>query len=267
MSPYRFFFLVLGMVSLAGCARSGATVAPPEGWSEGEIRAHLRQLTEPVAAADSARAARRVLYAARRMEVAGLMPARDPSFLLAMGKEGRSPSLIAVSDPAQSHVLGYVTGRHPSYYDELVLVVADLDRPAAAAALEVARVLAEQARDTQVPERTVLFALWAPPRTGIFGLQDYLAHPTWGLDSVTRVLLVTADTAAVAESKRLLTERGLLPEVVTTSQTLAVPDGQAAVTQAFDVVRTAHLAETLYRRLRAVATVEDSTAAGFVEIQ
>ncbi len=266
MLRYCFFFLVL--VSLAGCARSGGVVEPAAGWDEGAIRAHLRQLTEPGIAADSAQAARRTLYAARRMEVAGLMPARDPSFLVTMGTAERSLALPSGPDPAQAHVLGYVTGRHPSYYDELVLVAADLNRPGAAATLAVARALAEQARDTQVPERTVLFALWAPPRTGALGLRDYLANPTWGLDHVDRVLFVGMDTSAVAESRRLLEARGIASEVVTVDDGNGdVPGAQPEVMQARVLANTTLLAEVLYGRLRAAATAEDSTAAGLIGVK
>ena len=261
----RFLFLSLMLVALIGCAGRGATVETPVGWDEGALRAHLRQLTDPSAAADSARAARRTLYAARRMEAAGLMPARDPSFLVPMGAP--VPPAAIATDPARAHVLGYVTGRHPSYYDELVIVAADLDRPGAAAALEVARKFAEQARDTQVPERTVLFALWAPPRTGALGLRDYLANPTWGLGSVDRVLLVATDTATVSESRRLLEARGIAVDVVTVSGGgVNSPDTQPAVAEALALANTTLLAEVLAGRLRSAVTVEDSTAAGLVEI-
>lgn len=260
MVSSRLLILALLLVASTGCARSGRTVGAPARWDEGAIRAHLRQLAGPVAVTDSTRAARRVLYAARQMEIAGLMPARDPSFLVAAG--GAPPALLGAPNPAQAHVLGYVTGRHPSYYDELVLVVADLDRPGAAAALEVARLLAYEARDTQVPERTVLFALWAPPHTGALGLQDYLANPTWGLDHVDRVLLVTTDTSTVVESQRLLDARGIAYEVVTSNQSVAVPSQQPDVVQAFALVNTTLLTQVLDVRLRTAAIVEDSAAVG-----
>lgn len=265
---YRFLFLSLVFAAFAGCAGGERAVEAPQQWDEGAIRAHLRQLVEPVAVADSARAARRTLYAARRLEVAGLMPARDPSFLVGMGTPPRSPMTSSAVDPARAHVLGYVTGRHPSYYDELVLVAADLDRPGAAAVLAVARRLADEARDTQVPERTVLFALWAPPRTGVLGLRDYLANPTWALDHVDRVLLVTTDTSSASESRRLLEARGIAVDVVAVSdQTVVATGSQPEVVQAVALANTTLLADVLDRRLRAAATVEDSTAAGLVRAE
>ena len=244
MLQLRVLLFSLTLVSLTGCVRSERAVTPAARWDEGMIRTHIRQLVQPVAVADSARASRRALYAARRMEAAGLMPARDPSFFIAAG--GVSAAMVASGiDPSQAHVLGYVTGRDPGYYGELVLVAADLDRPAGAAALEVARVLALEAHDTQVPERTVLFALWAPPRTGSLGLGDFLANPTWGLEGIARVLLVASDTAAVAESKRLLDERGIASEIVTGRQMISVPAPQSSVSEAFTLLNVTLLAEAL----------------------
>ncbi|MEP0546857.1 MAG: hypothetical protein ABJF88_07990 [Rhodothermales bacterium] len=265
---YRLLCLPLMLAAFAGCVGAERAVEAPPRWDEGALRVHLRQLVEPIAVADSARAARRTLYAARRLEVAGLMPARDPSFLVGMGTPQRSPVASSAVDPARSHVLGYVTGRHPSYYDELVLVAADLDRPGAAAALEVARRLADEARDTQVPERTVLFALWAPPRTGALGLRDYLANPTWALDGVTRVLLVTTEPSTAAESRQLLEARGIAVDVVAVSdQTVIAAGTQPEVVQAVVLANTTLLTDVLDRRLRAAATAEDSTAAGLVRVE
>ncbi len=239
-------------------------------WSEGALREHLRQLAEPTARVDSVQAVRRTLYAARQMEAAGLMPARDPSFLVAMGASGLLAARATAVNPARAHVLGYVTGRNPSHYDELVLVAADLDSAGAAAALEVARVLAQQALDTQVPERTVLFALWAPPRTGALGLRDYLANPTWALQNIRRVLLVTADTAAAAESGRLLEKRGIAFEVVTPADHEVTSEGlRPASERARTLARTERLAEALFARIRAAAVgpfIADSLAADSLAI-
>jgi hypothetical protein len=265
---FRLLILPLMLVALAGCVGSERAVDAPPEWDESALRAHLRQLVDPAAVADSARAARRTLYAARRFEVAGLMPARDPSFLVGTGTTQRSPATASATDPARAHVLGYVTGRHPSHYDELVLVAADLDRPGAAAVLAVARRLADEARDTQVPERTVLFALWAPPRTGALGLRDYLANPTWALDHVDRVLLVTTEPSAASESRELLEARGIAVDVVAVSeQTVIGAEAQPEVVQAIALANVTLLADVLDRRLRAAATVEDSTAAGLVRAE
>lgn len=268
MHPLRFVFLApfVGAVflaaSLAGCASSATSDGVVEGrvWSESALRDHLRQLTDPAASADSASAARRATYAVRRMRAAGLMPAREPSFLVRQNRTDVPASSEAFVDPAQAHVLGYVAGRHPSYYDELVLVVADLNAPGAAAVLAAARALAEEARYTQTPERSVLFALWAPPRTGALGLSDFLANPTWALPNVTRALLVTTDTAAVAESSQLLRDRGIPAEVVTVEdRSVAGSAGRPEVEQARVLARTVRLAEALYTHVLAVAVGRDST--------
>ena len=259
----RFVFASLFAASLVGCAGTEDVVEAEERWDEGALRGHLRQLTEPIVPFDSVRVARRTLYAARRMEAAGLMPARDPSFLVRMRGADPSESPQTFISPTQAHVLGYVAGRHPSYYDELVLVAADLDSRGAAAALEVARVLAEQARFTQTPERTVLFALWSPPRTGAAGLVDFLANPTWALPNVTRALLVTADTASAAEGQRLLETRGISSGIVSVDdQSVSRPGSEAGfIREARTLARTVRLADALYARVLAASTPRDSTAA------
>jgi hypothetical protein len=261
---------VLLVALVAGCASSdGAssdgTVEEEPVWSEGALRDHLGQLTAPVASADSALAARRTLYAVRRMRAAGLMPAREPSFLVRQStprsRIDGPASLETSADPAQAHVLGYVTGRHPSHYDELVLVAADLNAPGAAAVLETARALAARARYTQTPERSVLFALWAPPRTGALGLSDFLANPTWALPNVVRALLVTTEPASVAESLRVLRARGIPVDVVTVEdQSVAAQGGQPEAEQARRLARTGWLTDALYARVLATAAGRDSTA-------
>ena len=219
----RFLFAALLLAPLAGCA-SGGVANEGAAWTESALRDHLRQLADPAVPADSALAARRTLYAARRMRAAGLMPAREPSFLLRMGGTPVPASPEASVGPTQAHVLGYVVGRHPSHSDELVLVAADLNSAGAAAVLETARVLAQEARYTQTPERSVLFALWAPPRTGAQGLSDFLANPTWALPNMRRVLLVVADSGAVTESRRRLEAHEIPAEVVVVDdRSMAVP--------------------------------------------
>jgi len=252
---------VLLAVAQAGCAGSGDAVEREERWSEGAFRGHLRQLTEPIVPSDSSRLARRTLYAARQMEAAGLMPARDPSFLVRM--RGTSlPVPAASADPAQAHVLGYVAGRHPSYYDELVLVAADVNSVSAVAVLEVARVLAEQARFTQTPERTVLFALWSPPRTGLRGLADFLSNPTWALPNVERALLVTSDSSAAAEGRALLGARGIPADIVAVEdRNVTAQETSQDVLDARTLTRAILLADFLYARTAAAATARDSTAA------
>ncbi len=250
--PLRLLFrlaVVLAVGLTAGGCSGGRVVPEAEVViSERALRSHLRVLAEPVIAADSARAAERARYAAGRMRSAGLMPVLESSFLLRQDGSSTGPLL----DPARVHVLGYVAGRHPSYADELVLVAADLDGTGAAAALEAARVLAEEARTTQVPERTVLVALWGPPRTGAFGLADYLAHPTWALDGVRRVLLVSADTAATNEGRRMLAARGIEAEALALGDR-TVAEAAPEVERARAFAQAVRLTDALLARTRAAA--------------
>ncbi len=174
------------------------------------------------------------------------MPVLDGAFLLrASGSRG------SVLDPSQAHALGYIAGRHPSYADQLVLVAAQRDGAEGAAALEAVRILMEGARFTQVPERSVLVALWASSSSEASGLRDYLARPTWALEKVQRVLLVSADTAAIRGSRQMLDARGIASEVVTIP-----PDSLAESLPSRDarLVRAARLAEVLLARTRAVTT-------------
>ena len=259
LSLSRLLLAALLAASLAGCAGSDDVAEVEERWVEGDFRDHLRQLTEPIVPFDSSRVARRTRYAARRMEAAGLMPARDPSFLVRM-RGTPLPVPAASVDPTQAHVLGYVAGRHPSYHDELVLVAADLNSVSAAAVLEVAQAVAEQARFTQTPERTVLFALWSPPRTGARGLADFLSNPTWALPNVEHVLLVTADSLAASESQRLLEAQDIPSDVVAVAdQSVTVQETPQDVIEARTLTRTVLLADFLHARVLAAATVRDST--------
>lgn len=238
----RTVSLLVGLVltgGLAGCASSEAVPRGPYAISERALFEHLDRLgtsaVDSAAAArvDSAAAARQAGYAARQMRAAGLMPVQASSFFLR---------------PGARDVLGYVPGRHPSHADTLVVVVADLEGAAAAAVLETARRLALEALDTQVPNRSLLFALWDPARDQRSGLSGYLAHPTWGLDRVARVVLVTAEAAAAVRDEALLGTYGVASEVV---EVPPMGDGVAAR----EMLRAGSraLAETLYLRVRSLS--------------
>ena len=236
--------LLLASLALvaAGCGGAEAVQHDSYALSESALYGHLDRLvgSEP----DSAQAARRAGYAAGQMRAAGLMPVFASSFFLA--------GVAGADDPGRAHVLGYVPGRHPSYADTLVVVAADRDSPGAAAALETARRLALEALDVQVPARTVLFALWAPPRSGARGVADYLARPTWGIDQIARVLLVSSDSAAVAESRAVLDAHGVAAEQVSIPPTSAQADRPGAKRERLRS-ETLRLAEILHRRTRVVS--------------
>ena len=237
------FLLLLGVVALASCTGGGRTSVPGDATrSDGALRSHLRALAEPPVAADSAQAASRARYAAGRMRDSGLMPVLESRFLTPAGRRG------LVLDPSQAHVLGYIAGRHPSYADDLVLVAAQRDGVGGAAALEAARILAVEARYTQVPGRSVLVALWAA-NPGL-GLRDYLANPTWATERIHRALLVSSDTADARTSQHLLDGHGLASEVVTVAVDSLVMAGSSSLR----LSEAASLTDALLVRMRAAAT-------------
>ncbi len=257
MTRSLFCIVAVGILVAAGCGGSAETVRPdPYALSERALYAAADRLTTP--ASDSVQAVRRSRYAAQRMREAGLMPAFDQSFFDFFESGGVKPS-----DPARAHVLGYIPGRNPSHAGRLVMIAADLDTPAAAAALETARRLALEALDTQVPERTVLVALWAPPHTGSVGLADYLAHPTWALEGIDHVLLVTADSSTAQQAQVLLNTHGIGSERLETPRLITRPSsGQAPETRANEARVQATFvtfAESLYVKARSLALVPDSS--------
>ena len=131
---------------------------------------------------DSSARARRAAIVSSALRSAGWMPAVYDRYALAAG-------------PEDQHLWATLAGRDPSRYSEVVIVAVDLDASAPlAAALETARRLARQAAFDQVPERSVLLALFAPTRPGVEGLRHLAARPPWALDAVRHVLYVTADT-------------------------------------------------------------------------
>ena len=233
-----FCFAVLLILS-AGCGGSSKTVQiDPYALSERNLFGDAARLTAP--APDSAAAVRRVLYAAQRMREDALMPPFPSSFLLPR-EAGQG-----------AHVLGYVPGRDPSHAGHLVIVAADLNTSLAAAVLETARRLAREALDTQVPERTVLAALWTPPRTGSTGLGDFLAHPTWAHKNIDRVLFVTADSVAAQRAQTLGEAHDIVVEwVAGPAKTVTSPAAEADL---------AAFAEALYAQTRAHSLVADTLA-------
>ncbi|MEM1041155.1 MAG: hypothetical protein AAGI91_00855 [Bacteroidota bacterium] len=247
MLPAPRSLVLLLALAATGCGGGRAFSEADQEISTSALRTHLRALAEPLVPLDSAEVADRARYAAGRMRAIGMMPVLDGSFLLrASGATGPVP------DPSQAHVLGYIAGRHPSYADELVLVAASLESAEGSAVLEAARVLTEEARFTQTPERSVLVALWSPSRPEAAGLEDYLARPTWTLGRTHRVLVVAADTAAARASRDLLSDRGVASERVT------VPPGSlgAVLVRDAEALRAVRLTEAVLARARA-ATASD----------
>ncbi|MEM6782540.1 MAG: hypothetical protein AAF624_02265 [Bacteroidota bacterium] len=182
-------WLLIG-IGLSGCV---ATTAPASSsGSDSVVRSALRQfvptsgdslsLVEQLA--DQAEALR---YAEERLQRYGWTPAAGASYLQ------RHPG-AASADSGQAHVLSLLPGRDGRVRNDLVIVAADLDGAGAAAAISVARRLAERAIYDHAPGRTVLLGLWGAPRNGTRGFGDLARFPGWVPSQVAAVFYATADT-------------------------------------------------------------------------
>lgn len=90
-------------------------------------------------------------------------------------------------------VAGIVPGRRPGLRDTLVVVAAAIDGPHAATLIETARAVAERANTRgDMPERSVLVALWPAGLTPDQGVAAVRAFPLWPAGAV-RLTLVLAD--------------------------------------------------------------------------
>ncbi len=118
------------------------------------------------------------------------------------------------------NLLGFVAGQHPVPARELVIVCAHLDGPgqpagvrvydptrsgaAAAAVIELARRFSSMAHWTDLPERTILFALWSGSTFDHAGLRAYLQAPSWPLDRTRSVIYLGLERDEVAAVRALL---------------------------------------------------------------
>lgn len=154
-----------------------------------------------------------VTYSENQLREAELHPAYDSEFTLHFLSDAAPPSAIGV--------LGYVPGKHPERMTELVLVFARLDGMGTSAVpsgfpdlgvatvLEVARQYSAFAQGFQVPERTVLFALFSGGPTGGLGLHAYLARPAWPLDKTRSVIYVGLSETHVGAVEAALEPHGI----------------------------------------------------------
>ncbi|GIV62233.1 MAG: hypothetical protein KatS3mg044_1099 [Rhodothermaceae bacterium] len=166
--------------------------------------------------------------AARMLDV----PPGELSARLAGGGPIRLPGELAITVGVEPNryvhalnLLGYVPGSHPLRAKELVIVCADLDGfgrlagtlvfdprhtgEAAAAVLELARHYAAVARLLDVPERTLLLALWSGARLEHAGLRAYLDAPVWPLDRTHAVIYLGLDPSETDTVERLLGPSGV----------------------------------------------------------
>jgi hypothetical protein len=245
LRPFCKNLLFLGLLLVSGC--SPAPTADTELSTSGLAR-HLNRLAVDTTPADTLAAARRAQHAAVSLAEAGLQPAIHPSFLVT--QRGTPHPAGVLPDPARSHVLGYVPGRNPRYAAELVLVTADIDRLAAAALLEVARLLAAEARTHIVPDATVGFLLFAPPHTDVAGVNDFLSRPTWSLAAIHRVIHVTTRSEEAPALASAWARAGIPMEVVTPIA-IEVPDARRE--GAIQVATAYRLVQDTLHRVRSVA--------------
>lgn len=202
--------ILLALLAASACSPPPLPAAPD--LAPARLTAHLARIEPAATRSDTVRAAS---YAAEVLAQAGLQPAWAGSFLV-------EPAVKA------PYVLGYVPGRDPRRAGELVLLSARLNDPAAAAAvLEVARVLAVSARSTLAPGRTVGVLLWTAE-----GPEPFLASPPWALDGVHAVLVVAEDPRWTAAERDRWAARGIAAAPVTSDAVQpasAAPYREAAV--------------------------------------
>ncbi len=212
--------LTATLVLLAGC--TGASPALPTGPDVVPSARALAAVTDSLTTAATPLERRhRVVRALVRY---GLTP------LAGLGGYEDTPPRYGADGPV---LAGLIPGRHPLARPELVIVGAEVNGPHAAAVLETARVLVERSEWANVPERTVMVALW----TGDRGPESALRLGIWPRDQVRAVI-------AVGESDRVPTG---IPSV-------RVPAGDDALGLANRL-----LAETLRQSRR--ATPGDTLAA------
>lgn len=171
------------LLPLAVALGLGAGCAPPPavhvGIAPSALAAHVARLGD--VRGGEADLGRRLRYAAEQMAGARLQPALWGSFLVPHAAGG-------------GHAVGLLAGADARAGSQLVLVSADLDDPIAAAALlEVGRVLEAERRLGRLLGSSVAVALWSPPRTGALGAGDFLARPLWSPPAIAEVIHVSGD--------------------------------------------------------------------------
>ena len=165
--------LIATLALLAGC--TGAGPALPTGPDVVPSARALAAVTDSLATAATPLERRRRVV--RALERYGLTP------LAGLGGRETRPPRYGADGPV---LAGLVPGRHPLARPELVIVGADADGPHAASVLEMARVLVERSEWANVPERTVMVALW----TGERGPESAVRLGVWPRDQIRAVVAV-----------------------------------------------------------------------------
>ncbi len=236
----------LSLAALLLVAACGSPRGVDRPLSTATVAAHMNRLISAEGLPDRESTARKVAYAVDRLREAGLQPALTESFLVHVEGDDvgslRQRFLRRASGDV-GHVVGYVTGRDATVVDRLVLLTADLNSPGGAAVLEAARLLAAEARWGPHPRASIGVALWSPPRTGATGASDFLQRPTWSLDAIERVLVVTHDTTGVATTRARWAEAGIPMEVISTDSPRRIDgSGPLPVGAAFQLAEASILA-------------------------
>ncbi len=198
------------------------------------------------------------------------------------------------------NMLGYFSGKHPLRRHELVILCADMDAlgryaginimdfqrfgTATAALLEVVRNVGFVTQRWQVPDRTIMVAIWSGSRVGHAGLRAFLENATWPLSRIHSVVYVGLTEDDRRHVQAILDERGIrlaaVPPPATplhTEDILLVPDTELLrvarsqdrsvqapealdMSQLIDsaVVRAQDLADRAFRRLMMETTHPDS---------
>lgn len=157
------------------------------------------------------------------------------------------------------NMVGFVSGKHPVHKQDLVVVCADLDAIGAfaglrvldtehyglgaAALLEVMRNVGHIARFYNVPERSILVAVWSGARQGHKGMEAFLRVPPWPTDRITSAIYIGSKpeeealmrglwepydipfyTIPALTDTLLLSQQFVFPDPVLLRQALARPD-------------------------------------------
>lgn len=253
-------------LAVSGCGGGGASLDLPEpdrergvGTAAAVLGApELAQIEEALGALDAGGASPtandlrdRGSDAADLLRLHGLMPVHYGRYYLPV--RGRAPVRVPSPPsgrPAEpAHVAGYLAGRHPALVSELVVVAADLQGPAGAAVLEVARLYADASRVAIVPERSLLFALWTPPVTTVEGAMAYLDAPTWSRGSIRAIVLVQP-SGNLAPLRVRAESGGVALSTVTAANAERRPEDEAA-----------ELARRLLQRLRGLVRRDTASLA------
>ena len=212
--------LIATLALLAGC--TGAEPVLPTGPDVAPSARALALIADSLGTAEGAlERRRRVVRAFTRY---GLTPLAD------MGRQRSENPRFSVGGPV---VAGLVPGRYALARPELVIVGAEVDGPYAAPLLEAARVLVERSEWANVPERTVMVALWSGDR----GPESALRLGVWPRDRVRAVIVVgeggrvptdVPSVRVLPGADALDLADGLLAEILRQSRRAAPGDTPAA---------------------------------------